>query len=1135
MSPLISYSRIRARLKTVRHRLVLLKVGTGVFAAFAYLAAGFLVATSLSLTGIVPVGVRAGWWLAIVAGTAAIVGPVIWRYILFPPSPEKLALVVEAVHPHLKNRLIASLQLQRYLTSNPEGYSSELVGRTVEEADRLSGEIDLAACVDASFFKLWSKRAGMMALLAVATVLFFPGAAGRALSSFSQPLTPLEEPVSYSMEVYPGNAEVIKFDTLAVRAVLTGAKLPERIGLAHRAEGGNWISEKLTGLSFASSSSLAGPDSVVFTYRLGPLMRDVVYTFSTDRLRSPVYTVKALDRPRVTAIRLAYFFPAYTGLEPLVIDENDGAVSALAGTDVEVIVRSNRRLTAAEMVFDDGTVIPMTVDDRSATGHMRITRDASYHFLLVDTRGNENPHPIEYPIGRLEDAYPRVEILLPGHDADLDDQMAVNLKVAAVDDFGFSELALLYRWLSGGQLRTEKRLSLSLPKERTATIEADYWWDLEPIGMMPSDVVSYHVEVFDNDQVSGPKGSVSKTYTLRFPSLDEMIAEIEFRQQENIIDLEEILRSEERLAEEIAQLHREMLKADDLDWQTQKQLEAINARREGLTEKFSEVAEEFSQNVAEMEQRKLASAEMLAKLAEAQQLFEEVATEEMKEAARRLAEALQNLDISEMADALEEMQVSSEEMIERLDRTIAYLKKLQAEQKVDQMVKRAEDLLNRQNELNEEAGASADQELPPLAKKQEGLKGDFDQFAEDLEALEQILNEANIAPQSTVEQFCRAASECSAPQSMTQAAQSMRQQDKPGTQKAGQNSEQALAEMLSRMQDLQQMMSRDMQAEVAAMLREALEKALYLSEHQEELHSSTTELDTKSPALRNLAELQADLLAGTQRLRAGLQEIARKSMCLGGEIGGGLDGVEQNMGRAAEMLTQQNGRGALGPQRSAMSGINQTAQQLLEGMQNNAQQCQNPGACSRPGGMMPQMEPLANRQGRLNAQMLQLAESMGQGMSTEERLMLSRLRGEQQAIRKGVDEMQAETGDHRNLLGRLDKLSLEMKKVIEDLEYYEISHRTLDRMRRVYSRMLDFQHSLHRQDYKEDRRARVGQDVLRAPPPGLGVDVGISESEFGRLLDRYLEEGYPKAYELLIKSYYRELLEEQRLPSGPLK
>ncbi len=1135
MSPLVNYSKILSRLYALRRRIVLLRLGSGALASIAYLAGGFLVAAGLSMAGIAPVGVRLTWWLAVFAGLIFILGPIVWRYLLFPPSPEKLALLVEADHPQLKNRLIAALQLKQFLTANAEGYSTDLVGRTVVQADRLCGQIDLTASADPAPVRFWAKRAGILILFAVTTVFIFPGAVNRAFSSFSQPLTTIDEPVSYTLDVYPGNADIVKFDTLLVRAVVRGADLPKRIEFAQRAEGGSWLSENISGLVFTSSASPLGPDSLVFSARIGPLLRDVEYMFSTDELVSPTFTVVALDRPRITGIRQAYFYPPYTGLEPVVIDENDGAISALTGTDVELTVRANKRLAAAQIVFDDGTTIEMDLRDRSATGQFKIERDASYHVRLVDDRGYENPHPIEYPISRQDDAYPRVEILMPGHDADLDEEMAENLKIAAVDDFGFDHLSLIYRWISGGQLREEKRISLELPRGSSNTVEVDYWWDLELIGMMPSDLVSYHVEIADNDRVTGPKISISNTYTLRLPSLDEMIAEIDDRQDENLQSLEEILRGQQKLAEELERLHREMMTAEDIDWQTQKQLENTSAEQQDLADRFNEAAKEFSDNAAALQEKKLASAEMLAKLAEAQQLFEEVATDEMREAAKQLREAMEELDMTEMADALEEMQLSTEEMIKRLERTIAYLKKMQAEQKVDQMIKRAEDLLNQQNNLNERVDSTDENKLAPLADREKAIKDEFDKFADELAALEPMLNDARLAPPSLNEQFCKLGKQSQAPQQMSQAAQAMQNQKKEGSQKSGGQAAESLKSMVNEMRNMQSMMNSKMQDEVAEMLRKALDQALYLSEHQEEVRELAAGLDQQSPALRELAEQQADLLSGAQRLESAIQEIAKKSMCVGGKAGSGLGAVLGEMGLAAEMLTQQNGRGASTPQRNAMSGLNQTAGLLMQGMDKNTGQCQNPGMCDKPGGMMPRMESLSNRQGRLNSQMAQMPELGSGGMTIEEKMALSRLKGEQQAVRKGVEELQKEFGDRRNVLGRLDKLASEMKKVIEDLERNAPTRQTRTRMRRIYSRMLDFQHSLHRQDYKEDRRARFGNDILRDSPADIDLDAVFSNDQWSRLLESYLDEGYPKAYESLIKSYYRELLEEQRLQSSPVK
>ena len=134
---------------------------------------------------------------------------------------------------------------------------------------------------------------------------------------------------------------------------------------------------------------------------------------------------------------------------------------------------------------------------------------------------------------------------------------------------------------------------------------------------------------------------------------------------------------------------------------------------------------------------------------------------------------------------------------------------------------------------------------------------------------------------------------------------------------------------------------------------------------------------------------------------------------------------------------------------------------------------------------MGQMKTLAQRQGRLNQEMP--GPSQGGSMSMEERQALSRLKAEQQAIQQGVDQLHSEIGDERNMLGRLDKLAEEMKRVVEAMEHSEVSEATRERQRRIYTRMLDFQHSLEKQDFKDQRKARFGDDILHASPDQLDL------------------------------------------------
>lgn len=288
-------------------------------------------------------------------------------------------------------------------------------------------------------------------------------------------------------------------------------------------------------------------------------------------------------------------------------------------------------------------------------------------------------------------------------------------------------------------------------------------------------------------------------------------------------------------------------------------------------------------------------------------------------------------------------------------------------------------------------------------------------------------------------------------------------------------------------------------------------------------------LEPTSLSLRDMAAEQEALRAATERLATQLDELGKKSTCVSNKLGQNLSGSAGRMQKSAEALSERQGPVARDNQRESLFDLNQAAQQLVDGMEKNSGQCNNPGSgsCDKPGGQGPmgKMETLSQQQGRLNQQMPGHEQGGGSTMSVEERQQLSRLKAEQEAIQRGVNDVQSELGDRRDLPGRLDKLAEEMQRVIEDMGHSQVTEETRERQRRIYTRMLDFQHSLHKQDYKDERKAQFGDDMLRASPAVLDPSRGLTDEEYARLLTRYQEEGYPKEYEETIKEYFRALLE----------
>ena len=54
--------------------------------------------------------------------------------------------------------------------------------------------------------------------------------------------------------------------------------------------------------------------------------------------------------------------------------------------------------------------------------------------------------------------------------------------------------------------------------------------------------MSYFLEVFDNDAVSGPKSARTPVMTARFPTMAELYAGMEAEHSEEVVELKDILR-----------------------------------------------------------------------------------------------------------------------------------------------------------------------------------------------------------------------------------------------------------------------------------------------------------------------------------------------------------------------------------------------------------------------------------------------------------------------------------------------------------------------------------------------------------------------------------------------------------------
>ncbi len=1111
-----SYSNLITRLSAFRSYHTRNQLLYGVFLVLSGVLTlailGFLMGSIFVLPPVVRIIYLGFFFLALSVGLS-------WfciRVLVYRLSFESLAVRIEQKYPLLKNRLIASLQLYDKLKKNPFGYSTDMIEAVIQQADEISKDLDFKKVVDKKPLKKTLKTASVLALLFLAFALIFPASLNFSFYVFSHPLTEIQLPQKFNFVIWPGDFETVKYSDVEIKIEAEGQK-PSLVRLFWRNLGANWNQEELKKRGVAQGKDFD------FGYTFKEVKRSFDYYVQAEGIKSEQYRVKVVDKPRVINLKLTFDYPEYTKLQRVVLNENDGNITAIPGTKVTIEAQANKPVRSATLVFNESVEKDMKIQKNKARAQVRISKDDSYHIQLSDSSGNKNQDPIEYSITVVSDDYPQVEIVEPGEDRDLTESMELGLFIRAEDDYGFSGLKLIYQILSGGMESREKKEDIPVRRNHQTEIEVDYLWDLSNAGLVPSDVVKYRVEVYDNDNVSGPKKGVSRTYHARLPSIAEIIREIDKKHSGQIADLEDLQKEEKRIQKKLEKLSRELLPETKMDWGKKKEAEDILKDQRKLAEKLKDLADELESSCGKLEENRLATLEMIEKMMEMRKLLDELATPEMKEAMRRLQEALSQLDPEKIREALKKMQFSAEEMIQRMDRTIALLKRMKAEQKMDLAIKMLEDLKQQQEEVNQKLREMDQEKINELTEQERSIEQKTDFLRENLDQVSDLLAELGLLPESDIEKLRDLVKNSEIKKSLSQMMGNLSQNNRAQSLKSGSACSAKFSEMGQTLDAMKKKMQQKSLGDILAEIRKAIFNLLYLSETQETLLEKTDKLGEGDSELRKLAREQFNLETGGTQVAQDLEELSLKSYFMSADIGRAISQCVAMMKQAVKYLDERNKTAAGNFETEALYGLNLTAKKLMQAMENAG------GSCSGSGmeEFFSQLQGMCNKQQGINQQTLNF-EDAGGGLSMEEQAQLERLAAEQGAVRKSVEQLAQEFGERKEILGSLDKLGDELAEVVKDLQNKDVTQKTIRAQERILSRLLDAEKSLTRRDYSKDREAEVGEDVVRKGPDELPYDLGEKDKLQREWLKKVFEESYPKEYKELIQEYFRRLTQEKR-------
>ena len=272
----------------------------------------------------------------------------------------------------------------------------------------------------------------------------------------------------------------------------------------------------------------------------------------------------------------------------------------------------------------------------------------------------------------------------------------------------------------------------------------------------------------------------------------------------------------------------------------------------------------------------------------------------------------------------------------------------------------------------------------------------------------------------------------------------------------------------------------------------------------------------------SLAADEIDLAEGANKVAEQLRELSHRTNSVRPELVWSLERVADGMNRAAAAMEDKL-PALVGPiQKNTIATLNKAIEDMLKSIdQISAQAMPMMGMED----YMEQLRQLAEQQSQLN-QSTQEADSQRrrQGITPSLEEMLEKLAIEQALIREATERLAAKLDQLAEVMGRLEEVAREMQEVEDSMRTGSLSATTIEKQRRILTRLLDYEKSLKKQEFSRRREARMGRDyIVEKPATPLPADAARIRKELDTMLSPSAQEQWPMQYRELIKMYYKAL------------
>ena len=1000
--------------------------------------------------------------------------------------------------------------------------SNSLSNSYIDGISKKLNRLNLKKLFPTRLSEFWKKITLLILIIGMINTLFFWNHTSNAMVRWGYPYNEFEVPKPFNIKGITKNIHLLGGESSPLNFEAVG-EIPDSIFL-----------ELIPSSNDTSIIFVMNKDSnEIYTHLIEEVYADYRYRAfapakyfwqAWEKIITPYYYISVTDRPIMEEFSIKISPPAYSGLPISFQTGNQSDVNALKGSSIRIDLKSNRNLKNGYLTLNDQKT-PLTIKGKRAAGAFIFKENALLKILLEDNRGITNQNPIPYHLQIIPDIRPEMSVIQPDLIIELGTEQIIPIQIKIEDDFGFSTLQIGYEVKRPSYIDDKSQISIfpiyiSEPKVLTQEIKSI--WKLNEYGLMPEDEVHYHFELYDNDKVSGPKKSITSTYIAWLPSLGDLFASIEEKEDEMVDDL--IMRANEidKIQDQLNNLELEMLKSDKIDWDQKQQIEETLSKIKEETEALKNIAQSMEAINQEAEKHKLFSEDLMEKFTELRELVNELFDPELMTDLDDLKMALDKMDTKELLEAMEALSSNLDNIEQELDRFLDIFRRIKAEQKLNETAQRLDKLVEQQQKINDKIQGLNDRSeknlLEQLSLDEKRNSNEYSKIREIMEEAAKAMDEFDEESSQSLENLENSRASDETESLMNQTIRQLQKNRKDLAKQKSSSALEKLKDIQSEMNRIKNQFQNNTTQEMALKFQKIMKDLLELSKSQESIEKVTRSMPRNSQRLGDVAGQQQFIQDQLTKIISELLELSKETFSVTPKIGQGIGMANNRMEEAKKELAERNGRGAANNQKSAMEGLNSAILGVFQSMK----QMQSSGSASGFEQFLKRMQQMSDQQQGINNESMQLA--LGQLSASVQEGLMGKLLNQQQQVQKSLQQIINESKKSgEDGLGNMQGISKEIEDVINDFQNKRYNQQTKDRQQRILSRMLDSQKSLTQRGFKEERKAETALEVIYEGPSGLPLDYGQRRSLAMEALNKSLKVGYSRDYLTMIRRYFNSL------------